>query len=101
MTTKKKATSVKFDNELAEQIKQRCQKVGCSQSDFIKNAVKTVIEGESNFNFGDGEENRNYLTTENDLEQKSRVEAIVKKISYDDGKTWIDIPEVQNVRIVD
>jgi len=26
-----------------------------------------------------------------------RTKAIVKKVSYDDGKTWIDIPEVTNV----
>jgi|TARA_B110001454_G_scaffold158531_1_gene147825 hypothetical protein len=30
-----------------------------------------------------------------------RSQGIVKKISYDDGKTWIEIQELKNVRIVD
>jgi ketosteroid isomerase-like protein len=30
-----------------------------------------------------------------------RSQGIVKKVSYDDGKTWISIPEVRNIRIVD
>jgi hypothetical protein len=25
---------------------------------------------------------------------------IVQKISYDDGKTWIDVPELKNVQVV-
>ena len=51
MTTKK-ATSVKLEPELAEQVKQICKEKNCSQSDFIKNAVKQVIN-DSDFDSND------------------------------------------------
>ena len=51
MTTKK-ATSVKLEPELAEQVKQICKEKNCSQSDFIKNAVKQVIN-DSDFESND------------------------------------------------
>ena len=28
-------------------------------------------------------------------------QGMVKKVSYDDGKTWIDISELENIGIVD
>lgn len=55
MTTKK-ATSVKLEPELAEQVKQICKEKNCSQSDFIKNAVKQVIN-ESDFEEEDNGKN--------------------------------------------
>ena len=52
MTTKKFATSVKLENELAEQVKQICKEQKCSQTDFIKNAVKKAVN-ESDFEEND------------------------------------------------
>lgn len=51
----------------------------CSRNDFIKNAISEVLKPE----------------------KKSTPKAKITRISYDDGKTWIDIPEVQNIIIMD
>lgn len=74
MTTKKFATSVKLENELAEQVKQICKEQNCSQTDFIKNAVKKAV------NESDFEENDNGINdkvySELDPEPKPKVEDV-------------------------
>ncbi len=49
-------TSVRLDNELLDDIDQRCEKLGCSRNDFIKNSVDFIINNQSDFDFGDDEE---------------------------------------------
>jgi len=56
MKKKTKPTSVRFDNDLLEELDQRCSKVGCSRNDFIKNSVELAITQTSDFDFGDEEE---------------------------------------------
>ena len=56
MKKKAKPTSVRFDNELLEELDQRCEKIGCSRNDFIKNSVEFIITNQSDFDFGDEEE---------------------------------------------
>ena len=56
MKKKTKPTSVRFDNDLLEELDQRCEKVGCSRNDFIKNSVEFAIYQSSDFDFGDEEE---------------------------------------------
>ena len=56
MKIKTKPTSVRFDNDLLEELDQRCEKVGCSRNDFIKNSVEFAITQTSDFDFGDDEE---------------------------------------------
>ena len=56
MKKKRKPTSIRLDDELSDELDQRCSDLGCSKSDFIKNAVEYVITNESNFDFGDEEE---------------------------------------------
>ena len=86
MKKKTKPTSVRFDNDLLEELDQRCSKVGCSRNDFIKNSVEFAITNKSNFDFGDEEE-------ESEDEPKIIVEEVPKdpipmahgKIYDDDG----------------
>ena len=56
MKKKTKPTSVRFDNDLLEELDQRCSKLGCSRNDFIKNSVEFIITNQSDFDFGDDEE---------------------------------------------
>jgi len=56
MKKKTKPTSVRFDNELLKELDQRCEKVGCSRNDFIKNSVEFTIYNSSKFDFGNEEE---------------------------------------------
>jgi len=56
MKKKEKPTSVRLGNELTDELGNRCSNLGCSKSDFIKNAVEFMITNESDFDFGDEEE---------------------------------------------
>ena len=56
MKKKTKPTSVRLDDELLEELDKRCDKVGCSRNDFIKNSVEFAITQTSDFDFGDDEE---------------------------------------------
>ncbi len=56
MKKKTKPTSVRFDNDLLEELDQRCEKIGCSRNDFIKNSVEFAITQQSDFDFGEEEE---------------------------------------------
>jgi len=56
MKKKTKPTSVRFDNDLLEELDQRCEKIGCSRNDFIKNSVEFIITNQSDFDFGGDEE---------------------------------------------
>ena len=56
MKKKTKPTSVRFDNDLLEELDQRCEKIGCSRNDFIKNSVEFDITQQSDFDFGEEEE---------------------------------------------
>jgi len=86
MKKKTKPTSVRFDNDLLEELDQRCEKIGCSRNDFIKNSVEFAITQQSDFDFGDEEE-------ESENEPKIIVEEVPKdpipmahgKIYDDDG----------------
>jgi len=56
MKKKTKPTSVRLDEELLNEIDQRCSKVGCTRNDFIKNSVGFIFNQSSDFDFGDEEE---------------------------------------------
>lgn len=56
MKKKTKPTSIRFDSDLLEELDQRCEKVGCSRNDFIKNSVEFIINDSSDFDFGGDEE---------------------------------------------
>jgi len=69
MKKKVKPTSVRFDNELLDELDQRCDKLGCSRNDFIKNSVDFAISQYSDFDFGD-----------DDVEEVQQQEPIVEEI---------------------
>jgi len=72
MKKKAKPTSVRLDNDLLEELDQRCEKVGCSRNDFIKNSVEFAITQQSDFDFGEEEE---------ESEEESRI--IVENVPDD------------------
>lgn len=88
MTKKVKPTSVRLDNELLEELDQRCEKLGCSRNDFIKNSVEFIIRDKSNFNFGSDEETNDELEQKNENQKdnegqiKNQTKVIGKKITY-------------------
>jgi len=52
-----KPTSVRLDNELLEELDQRCEKLGCSRNDFINGSIELLVRDSTNFDFGDEEMN--------------------------------------------
>jgi hypothetical protein len=83
-----RTVSARIPKELHEQLRERCNNVGCSINDFIEAAIEFALYGSVEFDFGDEED---------DSEEESKTEvtreiptAKPTKVSYD-GKTWIDL----------
>jgi len=60
--------SIRLSSELIQRIDEKCVTDGCCRNDFVKKAIENALESE-----------------------KPIPEAKVTKVSYDDGKTWIDL----------
>lgn len=64
----KTSITVRLDSSVLQEIDSRCSDTLC-RSDFIKKAISNELEGKN----------------------EPVPEVKVTKISYDDGKTWIDV----------
>ena len=82
---KTRVLHARITDELHEKITEECNMLGCSITDYITSVLDASFDDPSSI----------------ELEPMPRTEAIVKKVSYDDGKTWIDIPELTNVTVLD
>ena len=85
-----RTVSARIPNELHEELRERCKKVGCSINDYLKACIEYLLSGYSEFDFGDEEEETEERT---EKQSKEIPAANVTKISYDGGKTWIDLPK--------
>jgi len=65
----KTSITVRLDSIVLQEIDSRCNAEYC-RSDFIKNAINEALKSE-----------------------KSIPVMKVKRVSYDDGKTWIDLEQ--------
>jgi len=64
-----RTVSIRLSSELIQRIDDRCVADGCCRNDFVKNAINNALESE-----------------------KEPIPVMkVKRVSYDDGKTWIDL----------
>jgi hypothetical protein len=88
---KTKTTTIRLSQGLLKEIDERCEKNGTCRNDFIKNAIDNQLELES----GMEEESESTKPKE-----KPRYKLImyadgskpqVNKVSYDGGKTWVNI----------
>lgn len=50
-----KTVSARITNETHEKLRERCNKVGCSISDFIEASIEYIFNNYSEFDFGDEE----------------------------------------------
>ena len=88
---KTKTASVRLPKEMFEEIDNFCDDIGCTRNDWIKDTLKDKLRTQLDEN-----------TQEQESENKPVREAIIKRVSYDDGKTWLDvkpIPELMNVTV--
>ena len=77
--------SFRLEESLINEIDEICGKQGCNRNDWVKNALENQLELES--------------ATENEGRPPSK--GIITKISHDDGKTWEDVRELENVKVVE
>jgi len=88
---KTKTASVRLPKEMFEEIDNFCDDIGCTRNDWIKDTLKDKL--------------RTYLdenTQDLESENEPVKEAIIKRVSYDGGKTWFNvkpIPELMNVTV--
>jgi antitoxin component of RelBE/YafQ-DinJ toxin-antitoxin module len=79
---KNRVLHARITDETHEKLTRVCSELGCSITDYITSVLDESFEDPRG------------------VEQTMpRTEAIVKKVSYDNGKTWIEIPELRNVSI--
>ena len=60
--------SIRLSSELIQRIDEKCVTDGCCRNDFVKKAIESTLDSEEHV-----------------------PEAKVTAVSYDDGKTWIDV----------
>ncbi len=63
-----RTVSIRLSSELIQRIDEKCVTDGCCRNDFVKKAINEALKSE-----------------------KSIPVMKVKRVSYDDGKTWIDV----------
>ncbi len=79
---KNRVLHARITDDTHEKLTRMCSELECSITDYVTSVLDESFEDTSG------------------MEQTMpRTEAIVKKVNYDDGNTWTDIPEVRNVSI--
>ena len=90
-----KTVGTKLDNSEYEIFEFCCSENGLTKSEQLRDLIKCFVNDKPN----DEPLEINY----EDLEEEEPVgEGIIKKISYDDGKTWFNvkpIPELTNITV--
>jgi predicted HicB family RNase H-like nuclease len=51
-----RTVSARIEPELHEELRERCNKVGCSLNNFIEASIKIALHGDVKFDFGDEED---------------------------------------------
>jgi len=91
-----KTVGTKLDNSEYEIFEFCCDENGLTKSEQLRDLIKNFVNKKSN----DEPLEINYEDLES--ENKPVAEGIIKRVSYDDGKTWLDvkpIPELTNITV--
>lgn len=54
-----KTVSARIENDMHDDLMERCNKVGCRVSDFVKASVELTLYDYAQFDFGDEEDDNN------------------------------------------
>src|SRR5438309_1712187 len=91
-----RTVSARIPKELHEELRERCNKIGCSINDYLQASIEFGLTGHTEFDFGeeeDEDEPDEVFPPESEppeLKPKEISKLSNVKISYDDGKTWYD-----------
>ncbi|WP_179369333.1 hypothetical protein [Candidatus Nitrosotenuis sp. DW1] len=97
-----RTVSARIPKQTHEELLQRCNKAGCTVNEWLNASIDYLITGSSEFDFGVDEEDEVSekepvrvtdlpKTIQNTHENKEVPTVKIKRISYDDGKTWINM----------
>jgi predicted DNA-binding protein len=94
---KTKTTTVRISKEKLDEIDRLCQNGSCRNT-WINEAIDFVLNGSSDFDFGLTDEEEELPKPNEKPRYKVILDADipkgqVTKVSYDNGKTWIDVKE--------
>ncbi len=79
---KNRVLQARITDDTHEKLTRVCSELDCSITDYVTSVLDESFEDSMG------------------MEQTMpRSQGMVKKVSYDDGKTWIDIPELKNVSV--
>jgi predicted DNA-binding protein len=85
-----RTVSARIPKELHEKLRDKCNNIGCSINDYLIGSIELCLNDYTDFDFGDEEEE----TEERTYKQSKEIPAVnVTKVSYDNGKTWSDLPK--------
>jgi len=88
---------VRLPKEMFEEIDNFCDDIGCTRNDWIKDTLKDKLRNQLDENTQEPE-----IKVEDIEEDEPVKEAIIKRVSYDNGKTWFNvkpIPELTNITV--
>ena len=89
----KKSMTVKLEKEMLEDIDNECEGLGCNRTDFVIQAVQEKLD----------ENTQDLKINYEDLKEDEPVgKGVIKKVSYDGGKTWFNVKpilELTNVTV--
>lgn len=80
-----KTVGTKLDNSEYEIFEYCCNENGLNKSEQLRDLIKDFVNDEKKSKKSD---------------DTPKSQGVIRKISYE-GEDWIDVPELQNIRIVD
>lgn len=95
-----KTVSARIEKERHLQLVERCNKIGCTINDYLNGAIELALNGSTQADLGDGidddseqfqEVKSEAKIQENTHEIKEIPKAKNVRVSYDGGKTWINV----------
>lgn len=89
-----KVVGTKLDDSDYERFETFCMDKGISKSEVMRGLIKQYCDTCEDFSDDDP-------PVTQDLGDKPITKAKVIRVSHDDGKTWIDIPELTNATVTD
>ncbi len=95
-----KTVSARITKEAHDKLIEKCNRIGCTINDYLNGAIELALNGSTQADLGDGidddseqfqEVKSEAKTKENIHETKEIPKMKNVRVSYDDGKTWINV----------
>lgn len=79
-----RTVSARIPKEVHEELRERCNNLGCSINDYLAESIKFTLYGSSDFNFEDEQEEKE------ELESKEIPKGTVTRVIDDNGNVVLD-----------